>query len=449
LIGIVPKHDGLYLIKELDRGVYPKVFPLSYSLLVKALVIGTGALAPLTLLQVIFCVSMIVFSVVLLSQLGAPRVLILLLALFVSLSIPVGAYWTIAFRDVPAAFGLLGLAVLVFEARLKESIDWGLAKLFLYFVALLAAGVLRFGWELNLLFVPAALTYCAWPNLDRSILIKVWAAPLVILIGSQLVLPSAIKTSADKSHLTKLSVTLLVQPFVAVTSAKEGYSAPDKSRDKALLRSIFSDPGAVADAYEPIHIQPLMELYREEIKPGVPRRLLRRVIVLCFWNVALCASDRITMLLATLQPSPSHYSMVYYNLASEKRRHKLSDNRLQFRAVLIEYTTPFQTKLSYLAERLVGWSKSEFVKPFVWNAIPQVLLLVAGVLFYGRFPATAAACLALLLAPLLQSLVIAANDFRYVFAIYLGGLFVPPMFGAELIYRPQGRRGTGGMPLRN
>jgi hypothetical protein len=428
--------DTLILLRQVETNIVTDYFPILNGILLRIFVLPFHSIVPYVTAQVLFCICATIYVIITLRNIGAPAAAIVLASLFIATSIPIGAYWTMTFKDVPCAFAIVALACQVFAAFIRRKVNLNAFSILAYVILLTVAGFFRQGWQALLIVVPGLLIYAAWTTLNRRAISLILGVPLILFLIFQVILPRALGVVDPPDQTTKALSTILIQPFVAIVTQREGYSALHKETDEALLQALFIDPSKVASTYNSISAWPLLLLFRPDIDAGVPVRLARRLMILCALNVGLCLRDRVSMLFGTLQASAPNYSMAYYNLADPRLAPALVGGR-EFMASVIErynISAPEYRSQKY-ARQILDWTEEVPVKAFVWDAIPQFLLLLVGLLCFSRFPATAAACFVLLLMAALQSAVISGNDFRYLFFIYLGGVFVIPMMIAEYRYK--------------
>jgi hypothetical protein len=427
-------HDTLHLLHQVEANVYTDYFPILNGVLFRILVVTSHSLVPYVLAQLAFCVGTTIYVLATLRRLGAPAVVILLAGAFIAVSVPIGAYWTMTFKDIPCNFAIVALSIQVFAAYFTRRLNITIRFILSYVLFLTIGAFLRQGWQVLLLVIPVLLLIPTWRTLKRHEIQLLLAIPLILFLIFQWIVPRSLGVTNPPEQMTKIRTGIFIQPYVAIVTAREGYSALHKEVDDELLRDIFVDPSKAGGAYNAVNVYPILLLFKGSIDPGVPMRLARRTATLCMLNLGLCLRDRVAMLFGTLQSSTTSYAMVYYNLANP-RHASLLVGPLEYMASTIQryhIAAPADRAQSF-ARRILDWTDRAPVKALVWNAIPQFMLIFFGFFWYKRFPATAAACAVILIMTALQFAVINANDFRYGFFVYLGGIFVIPMMCAEYI----------------
>lgn len=428
-------HDSIFLIKEAENGVYTTYHPLLNALLLRLLVIPFGSIAIYSTIQAIGCTAVIVYIIHRLRKLGLPPTASFITCVFLAISVPIGAYESMLWKDIPSSFMVLCFSFVFFLGGLKITQDFGKPKIFfVYLAAISLLSFLRHGWEVNIFLVPLLLT-CV-NNQRKQQLAYIWSGAALSFFIFAILIPKTMNVQNDEAHYSDLTLYVLAQPFISLMDSRNGYVSMDAASDNALYNKIFSSDEAIKN-YNPSHMHVLINNY---IRPGAgssistPEKL--EIIKTCILNIQICMTDRFAMFMSTLYPVSPRFGMTYYNLVMTPSCNAILPN--EYCNVIEKYAYSAKTNLFLsTTTKVINYSNSivfPYPKAWIWNAIPGLLLLI-GTAFLSRWlPAAALAACFVLLQCLVPFATSGANDFRYYFFIYLCGIFIVPMAITEFYY---------------
>lgn len=425
-------HDTIQLIGEAERGTYTTYHPILNALLFRLFVIPFNSIAVYSTLQAATCTSILILILHQLRKMGLPSAVTFFFAALISISIPIGSYKSMLWKDVPSSFAVLAFAFLIFKIALDKTSSFADPKFVAaYSLGLAILSFMRHGWELNLLIVPLLATILLRP--PRKTLAAIWTPSFALALLFFLAIPHVAKIENNESHFANLKLYVMAQPFVSLTQSRNGYLSTDPHKDGLLINKIFTTPDAI-NRYNPTHIEPMLGSIKPTAGDDVAIDDKVRIIESCLLNINLCLTDRFAMFINSIYPASPRYGMTYYNVAAVPDCGTVYPSG--FCEVIRRYATPEKSGLSATTNRILQASNSTyspFAKAWIWNSLPSLALLLAAVLLSRWFPATSvAACFVLIqcAVPFATSI---ANDFRYYFFVYLSGFFIVPMWIAEAV----------------
>ena len=241
---------------------------------------------------------------------------------------------------------------------------------------------LRHGMVFNAILVPALI---GW---RRVVAVRrLWVPMALALLGftTLQILGSTRLVQNDDTHLLKLKISAVSQPFLGIVTNKNGYTSDDYDYDRRLAERTFGK--AYAEEFTPDYFRNNVAPASKEELEHVYRAILKRTPRLCATNFSLCLSARTQMFLGTLQPSTSFGGMTFYDLGTFKECDKVFGMSGPQCGVLEEFETSEKSQTALDFQRTVQSqlveSRSAFVKLLVWNLLPALVLLAA-MLVFGR-----------------------------------------------------------------
>ncbi len=420
-------HDTLFITQEALQSSYTSYHPVLNALLIRGLAVPFESYALYTSVQILLCVTLFVRGASLVAH-GMQKPAWILLGVVAWAVMPsTYLYLGIIWKDVIAAYSIFYLAALCIYARQHGTLS-GSPDAVLFGLSLFLLVGMRHGMAFNLLLVPLAIgagqvwrtrpfRYAYFGVLGGLMCIAfVSASPLV---------------KNDESHLLKLKISAVSQPFLGMVVNRSGYTSDNMQFDHDLANRVFGPE--YREKYRPDYVMTDVVLTDVGELDAAYRDILKRTARLCLLNVAQCGSDRIQMMLATLQPSTDFGGMKFYDLGL------MSDCEATFGMdpekcdVLIRFEAGEKpaalTDLQRMVIEGLVEKRGAINNLVLWNLLPFLLLLLGYLLVLrAGHPLWIASLLVLMQIPLALATSV-ANDFRYYyflapFGFVMGGLAV-------------------------
>ena len=425
-------HDGLWILQGAETRQATTYHPYLNTILAAIFAVPFQSIGLYTTLQSIYGVATILWIVD--HSYRHERVALLALAigaLFV-LSIPVGLYMGMFWKDVPFAFGVMFIAYSIYGISRRQDELHGGGFWLLLCASTTFVTFMRHGHLFNLAVVPLLL-YATTRN-RRVALFSFLTAGVVwlaMLVSALTWLP----VRNDPNHMARVGVLVATQPFLATLSAPGGYVTDDPAADQQLLQSLFV-PNAL-QLYNPKYGDAGLIRPGEELPPDARRRLVKRVAKLCLLNVSKCVGDRVQLFAATLFPADRVYGMTFYDLGQTPGpcasiygmrpdhcgilKRYVSDEKPRALASRAQFVVDRVEQREHWGLRLVYWN----------NALGVAMLFVALVFWSPRARIWWAALFVAIQCAVPFAFA-TANDFRYYFPLYLWGLLFTPILGRQV-----------------
>lgn len=421
-------HDTVFITQEALRGAYTSYHPVINALLVRLLAVPFESYWLYTTLQILLCCVLFLRGAVLMAGLASrPGWIVggvLLWALLPSTYFYLGMIW----KDVLAAYCLMFLGVLVLHAR-QAGLPRSRADAVLFGTSLFLVVAMRHGMAFNLLLVPLAMGFhTLWQA--RAYRFAYLAAVIGYVVMLAITASPLVKN--DEAHLLKLKIAAVSQPFLGMVSNPNGYTSNDPGFDQALAARVFGKD--YSEKYRPDYLMNEVVLVDTTELRDAYRLILRRTARLCLLNVSQCGSDRIQMMLATLQPSTSFGGMKFYDLGSMENCPSVFGMDPDKCDVLARFESGERPALLARVERAAAArlvdARGILANLFVWNLLPFFALLLLVLVFSSPARSlwiVAAFMLAQMVLPLATSM---ANDFRYYYFLApFGAIFLMFVLG--------------------
>jgi len=432
-------HDTLFITREALEGSYTTYHPLLNALFIRLLAVPFDSYGLYTSLQILLCCTLLYqsFRHVLHGQanLWPARLTVLMWAVSVHTLLYLGIIW----KDVPIAYALTFMAALVYRLRGDPGYRPAMFDAGLLAISLFLCLGLRHGMVFNTVLLPLLI---GWRRMfvERRLwvptgLAVVGFAVLQLLGATQLV-------QNDDSHMTKLKISAISQPFLGIITNKNGYTSDNYEYDRTLAERAFGKN--YAEEYTP-------DYFRNNVIQSSPIELeraysaiLKRTPRLCASNFSLCVSARVQMFLGTLQPSTSFGGMTFYDLGSFEDCGKVFGLSEPHCRVLQEFETSEKIPAALglqreLQVRLVE-SKGALVKLLAWNLLPALLLIVALLVFGTAFSPLWLVAVFFAVQLGLPFMTAMANDFRYYYFLAPFAVVFTPAALGDLLGAIQYRR---------
>ncbi|MET4679958.1 hypothetical protein [Stenotrophomonas rhizophila] len=404
-------HDTVFITQEALRGEYTSYHPVLNALLIRWLAVPFESFSIYTTLQIVFCGTLYLRSATLFARMVNRPVWILLgVALWAAMPstyLYLGMIW----KDVLCAYCLLFLATLVLQAR-QTGVLAGRGDAVLLGLSLFLIVATRHGMAINFLLLPLAIgarrLWAARPYRAAFVAAVVGWLFMSVITASPLV-------KNDVAHLNKLKISAVSGPFLGMVSNRSGYTSNDPGQDQALAARVFGPD--YAEKYRPDYLMNEVVLTDAQELDEAYRLILRRTARLCLLNVSQCGSDRLQMMLATLQPSTAFGGMKFYDLAIMENCPKVFGmdpdkcdvlerfERGERPSMLVDFQRKF-------VSRFVD-TRGTTQNLFVWNLLPAFVLLLSLLVFSAPRRPLWILSLFILTQMVLPIATSMANDFRY------------------------------------
>lgn len=410
-------HDTLFITREAVENHYTTYHPLLNALLVRLLAVPIDSYWLYTSLQIVLCCTLLYrsFQHAICGQVNlvAARLTVLLWAFSVHTLLYLGVIW----KDVPIAYALTFLGALVYRLRSDSVYRLTLLDAALLTISLFLCLGLRHGMVFNAILLPLLI------GLRRMFAERrLWAPTAVALVGFGLLqlLGATRLVQNDDSHMMKLKISAISQPFLGIITNKNGYTSDDYDYDRKLAERVFGT--AYVHEYTP-------DYFRNNVVQASPaeldyayRAILRRTPRLCAINFSLCVSARAQMFLGTLQPSTSFGGMTFYDLGAFEHCDKVFGMSGPQCGLLQEFETSEKPQASLdlqrkLQTKLVE-SKGALVKLLAWNLLPALVLVAALLVFGTAFSPLWLVAFFFAMQLGLPFMTAMANDFRYYYFLF-------------------------------
>jgi hypothetical protein len=404
-------HDTVFITQEALHGEYTSYHPVLNALLIRWLAVPFESFSLYTTLQIVFCGTLYLRSATLFARMVNRPVWILvgvaLWAAMPSTYLYLGMIW----KDVLCAYCLLFLGTLVLQAR-QTGVLAGRGDAVLLGVSLFLIVATRHGMAINFLLLPLAIgarrMWAARPYRAAFVAAVVGWLFMSVITASPLV-------KNDVAHLNKLKISAVSGPFLGMVSNRSGYTSNDPGQDQALAARVFGPD--YAEKYRPDYLMNEVVLTDAQELDEAYRLILRRTARLCLLNVSQCGSDRLQMMLATLQPSTAFGGMKFYDLAIMENCPKVFGMDPEKCDVLERFErgerpsmlVDFQRKF---VSRFVD-TRGTAQNLFVWNLLPAFVLLLSLLVFSAPRRPLWILSLFILMQMVLPIATSMANDFRY------------------------------------
>lgn len=428
-------HDGLWVLQGAETGPATTYHPYLNTLLAAVLAVPFESIGLYIALQAVYGVACVLWILDRVHRRsGSPALVLAVGALFV-LSIPVGLYLGMFWKDVPFAFAVVFIAFVVYDLRGRPGTDHGAGFWALLATSTVFVAFMRHGHLFNLVIVPLLLYGATRSKRVALVSLGAGGAVWMLMVASAL---TWLPVRNDANHLARVGVLVGAQPFLATLSAPGGYVSDDPAADQKLLEDLFV-PNAL-QLYNPKYGDAALVRPGEELPANARSRLVGRLAKLCVLNASKCIGDRAQLFVATLFPADRIYGMTFYDLGQVTGScAEIYGMRPDHCTVLQRYVS--EEKLPRLAaaaqaavdrvEQRRDWER----RLLVWNNALGVFALLAALVFWSPCSRVwwAAAFVALQCAiPFAFS---TASDFRYYFPLYLWGLVFGPLLARDGVLR--------------
>ena len=432
-------HDTLFITQEALRGSYTSYHPLLNALLIRGLAVPFDSFAVYTSVQILLCVVLFVRGASLVAQLLRKPAWLLVgvvaWALMPSTSLYLGMIW----KDVVAAYCIFYLAALCMHVRQHGALP-GRADAVLFGLGLFLLVGMRHGMAFNLVLVPLAI------GVGRIWRAKAFRYAYLAVLGGLFcvaLVGASPLVKNDEAHLLKLKIAAVSQPFLGMVVNRSGYTTDNGQLDRELADHVFGPD--FRDKYRPDYVMTDVILTDAVELEAAYHDILKRTARLCLLNVSQCGSDRVQMMLATLQPSTEFGGMKFYDLGLFENCAGTFGMDPDKCDVLARFESLERPEVlagvqRSVVEKLVD-RRGVVPNLVVWNLLPfLVLLLGALVLLRAGHPVWVASLMVLLQIPLALATSM-ANDFRYYyflapFGYILFGLVAARLFGGRDLFIP-------------
>lgn len=422
--------DTVWSTREAMFGRYTTYHPILNTLLLRVLAVPFQSYAVYSSLQIALCGALFFRALRLVAPGPRPTWPVWLGIAIWGLALHTLLYLGILWKDVPIAYCLGFIAALAFALRTNPTMQVGRTDAALFGLSVFLCVGLRHGMAINFILVPVLLGVRRFRSDSR-----LWA-PFAIAFAGFLGLAALSQSSMvhnDESHLLKLKISSLSQPFLGVVSNKNGYTSDDYRYDTALATRVFGP--TYASDYAPDYFSNRIVPESEAQLRAAYRAILLRSVRLCMLNLGSCVSGRVQMMLGTLQPSTRHGGMTFYELGSQAACSAtplgvLSCDLLE-RFATSEKPASASRALAWLVPRYVD-TRGALTNLLVWNLFPALLLMGAILLWLAPSRPlwwVAAFFAAQAALPFATAM---ANDFRYYYFLFPFFAVFTPAFIREV-----------------
>lgn len=444
--------DSVFVTMEAISGQHTTYHPLLNGLLMRALVVPFGTYAVLTSIQIGLAALLFARAATLVDRArptGAGSWLPLATVGIWMLSLHTWLYMGMVWKDVLSGYAVAYLVAHVYHARASspEPGQIGWIDAILFGGALVLATKLRHGMEINFVLVPLLMgpkVLFASKRLRNGYL----AALAVAVVISALSSSSFVRQDPkQRLHKARLTTTVAAQPFLGIVSNRNGYTSDDYEYDRRLAERVFGP--FYKQEYAPDYSNNDVQIYDPVELEQSLKAIMLRTPRLCMLNVAQCLSGRIQMMLATLQPSTTRGSHVFYDVAVLPCS-SFPAFSPEVCSVIDQYAREGKPALSASVESAVMsgpiGTGQHWGNLYFWNMLPALgVVLLALLALSPRHPlwlASAFTCAQMLL-PFVTA---TANDFRYYYFLWLAACLLAPVLAYELCARAASSK--GGMDMR-
>ncbi len=440
LVGVVARifswpgfatHDTLFITQEALRGEYTSYHPPLNAFLIRLLAVPFESYSVYTSLQILLCCGLLLRSAILLSRaVTRPAWIVAAVVLWAALPstyLYLGMIW----KDVLSAYALLFIITLCLLSRLDREADvGGRGDAILFGLSLFLLVGTRHGMSINFLLIPLAFGVRRLWAVRRLKFAYLFA--LLGFIGLSAVASSSLIKN-DDVHMMRLKISVVSHPFLGMVSNRSGYTTNDVGFDRRLADRVFG-PDYAAKYRPDYQMNEVILTDLGELKDAY-RTILRRTVQLCLLNVAQCGSDRVQMMLATLQPSTEFGGMTLYDLGLMHNCSNVFGMDADKCQVLDAFETGEKSSWTVNIQREVvaglSDSRGTLQNLLVWNLMPVFALILLILVFSPPMRPLWVVSMLLLLEMILPFATSVANDFRYYY-------FLSPM-GSVLIMLVLGR----------
>ena len=419
----IATHDTIFTTQEAITGVYTTYHPLMNALLLRLFAIPLGSYWLYTTLQILLCATFLFRSIAIVSSYSKRRWVALAMTVMWMLTPVTVVYLGVIWKDIPVSYALIFTAALIFRVRSGRQVVASRGDSWLFGAALFLIFTLRHGMIINALLIPAFLGF------SRIRKAGLWPSLILAFVGwlGVIALSAAIARN-DPAHMKDLEISSISQPFLGIVSHANGYTSDDRVFDAKLASWVFGDQ--YAREYTPDYFRNQVVLKDPDQLKKALDAIVLRTPRLCLMNISQCVSGRIQMMLSTLQPSTKFGGMTFYDLGSMpdcSNIYGMSPDKCE---VLEKFETSGKPSWS---DPVMQWVMKNLVDPrtlftntYVWNLIPQFVLLVLVMLVCDRKSPVwmvSGFFVAQLALPFATAM---ANDFRYYYFLSLyGAIFFP------------------------
>jgi|GEM_PF-2605834 len=389
--------------------------------------------ATVALIQILLFAGLLAYILHFLYCCKVPLLLLTCFAVPPLIAVPIGLYNIMLWKDIPFMLSIVFWGFFLYKNYLisqmtgQRLIKTGWEMFFLG-VSLLGF-LFRHGGGVCIFLVIICLVISRIFEWKTTARISVICA-VVYLMFTQ-ILPMALRENSES--LPFYNAYTMLNPMGALYI--NGYYTPTRTEDiQALKKFIPSEDNL--KAYFPCYVYPIANKgTQSDIGSNDADRIVKTVFKAALLNPGIFLADRIAIFFSSLNEMRiGIYALTYSNIL------RTSDLSVSYpESINIQYLQipAIMPRLAEMQEKLIAASHRVSTlfceKHIIWNATGQFFLLI-GVLLLGRWlPASALYSLFVLSFSAVTFLTICVNQFRYIYYIYVGGLFILPMVLAEII----------------
>lgn len=353
---------------------------------------------------------------------GAPLFLVLPLFVAFASSIAIGTLNLLVWKDVAFSYLVIFWAFVLYYLGIRRSArplplttnqTLVMATLFVLLCTVRHNGIVYAA------FIPAAMV--VYRLLPWRSLLKFTATSLIMFIVLQYGVGNWIG-AYERTNKHAQSVNWKINPLAAMFASK--WYASDNYEEDQRIMEILLPISEVREKYLPQHSDPLF--FHPNINKKLTKEDVTAIDKLFYKSVALnlpiFLADRTHMFASALIQQTGLYwndlnprSITDYNVASA--------NGIVFQ--------PLSETLHQWQNHVIDLSRDYKARFLFWNALFPLALLSLLALGYKWLPLTALFAATILYQVPFLFLTLPANDFRYVYFIYLAGFFALPLAWAE------------------
>jgi hypothetical protein len=356
-------------------------------------------------------------------------------------SIPIGVNTITLWKDEPFTILVLFWAFYVFyiyyRKRMGFPVNFTFKSLWILSFLLILMSLMRHNGIVYLVTLPLIILIVGLMPKKRFIQFVLLSS--IIYCMFQYVVPVALEVH-KKTDYARLKFGTFGSPFIALFAGKGYYS--DNYEGDAQIMEKLATLGELRNVYDPGNgdnpLDPLYARFKRlsgEDKDKILALFYKRAIP----NLPIIMADRVHVFLAALGFKPT---LGAYNALASRESWWANDPGF---SPLFRFTySPKCLALSKCQLRLLnesavyrGVRSGSFI---YWNAFVPLLLISATFILYKWLPLSAMYSLVVLIQSVFILILIPIPEFKYVYFIYLCGIFVVPLVMLEVRCRSRGAR---------
>lgn len=354
-----------------------------------------------------------------------------------TLSIPVGVYTLLVWRDVPFCLLTVFWACLLFVLSVRRAqgrpVEWGWPTMVGLSAVLVYSSTVRHNGLVSLFLLPFLLLVSRLLPVRR--VAQFFALSCALYAAVVWGLGGVIGAHRNTDYRI-VSLSLQLNTWASVLGDRGGAYSDDPEADRRILEK-FITREELQRVYNPLSVTALVYTSDNRLatlKPEEAEAIRRLYVQRMSENLHLFLAERTMMFLATLGFRNWGYSN---NLPDRifppggESLYYLHD------APKVRWLREAQDEVLRKSWKFQGLFAGSFL---FWNAFVPLLLIIAAFLLYKWLPMTALSCAFVLTHAAALFFTVISNDFRYVYFLQLFAYFLVPMAALEWLLARRVRR---------